>query len=151
MTRTFWDPATRADICRRMESLTADAKPQWGRFNATEMLAHLNDAMRMAMGELPVQAKKTRLPIRYAPLKQLFVYTLPWPKGAPTAPELLSRGSSAEFAKEKAAFRDVVDRLAQKRADEQWPEHPAFGRLTYRAWGVLKFRHADHHLRQFGL
>jgi hypothetical protein len=147
--KTFWDSAARAEICRRMEGLTVDAKPQWGKFNATEMLAHLNDAMRMAIGELQVPSK--HVPIRYPPLKQLLVYALPWPKGAPTAPELIARGSSADFAKEKAEFRGVVDRLAQKQATDVWPEHPAFGRLTHRAWGVLKYRHADHHLRQFGL
>jgi hypothetical protein len=147
--KTFWDKDAREELCRRMDALTADTKPQWGKFNATEMLAHLNDAMRMAMGELPVESKN--LVIRYPPLKQLLIYTLPWPKGAPTAPELLSRGSQAEFAKEKAEFKGVVDRLGQKRASDPWPEHPAFGRLTYRAWGVLKYRHADHHLRQFGL
>ena len=149
--KTFWDREAREDICRRMEALTVDAKPQWGKFNATQMLAHLNDAMRMAMGELNVPAKKTKLPIRYAPLKQLFIYALPWPQGAPTAPELLSRGSSADFAKEKAEFRTVVERLGQTRASDLCPEHPAFGRMSHRAWGVLKYRHADHHLRQFGL
>jgi hypothetical protein len=149
MNKTFWDVGVREDICRRMECLTADTRPQWGKFNATEMLAHLNDAMRMAIGELEVAPKN--VPIRYPPLKQLLVYVLPWPKSAPTAPELLSRGSAADFAKEKAEFRGVVDRLAQKRAADIWPEHPAFGRLSYRAWGVLKYRHADHHLRQFGL
>jgi hypothetical protein len=149
MTKTFWDATVREDICRRVERLTADSKPQWGKFNATEMLAHLNDAMRMAIGELPVQPKN--LPIRYPPLKQLIIYALPFPKGAPTAPELIVRGSSADFAKEKAEFKGVAERLAQKRAGDVWPEHPAFGRLTHRAWGVLEYRHTDHHLRQFGL
>ena len=149
--KTFWDQAAREEICRRMAGLSAESKPQWGKFNAAAMLAHLNDAMRMATGELPVPPKKTALPIRYAPLKQLFIYALPWPQGAPTAPELLTRCSSADFAREKAAFNGIVDRLAQKRASDAWPEHPAFGRLTHRAWGVLKYRHADHHLRQFGL
>lgn len=147
--KTFWDQDAREEICRRMETLTVDAKPQWGKFNATEMLTHLNDAMRMAMGELNVAPK--RMPIRYTPIKQLIIYVLPFPKGAPTAPELLSRGSQADFAKEKADFRRVADRLGQKPQSETWPEHPAFGRLTHRAWGVLKYRHADHHLRQFGL
>jgi hypothetical protein len=147
--KSFWDPAAREEICRRAERLSADSKPQWGKFNAAQMLAHLNDAMRMAIGELPCEPKNT--PFRRWPLKQLIVYVAPWPKSAPTAPELLSRGDDAQFADEKAAFRQVVDRLAQKRASDSWPEHPAFGPLSHRAWGVLKYRHADHHLRQFGL
>lgn len=59
---TFWDRATREDLCRRITGLTPDTKPRWGKFTAAQMVAHLNDAMRMATGELPVQPKK--LPIR---------------------------------------------------------------------------------------
>ena len=73
------------------------------------MLAHLNDAMRMATGELPVAPKN--LPLRYFPLKQLVVYVLPFPKSAPTAPELLARCTGAQFEQEKAEFRKIVDRL----------------------------------------
>ena len=31
------------------------------------------------------------------------------------------------------------------------PVHPAFGDITTQAWGVLAYRHTDHHLRQFGV
>jgi hypothetical protein len=147
--RTFWDAAAREDFCRRVDRLTPGAMPQWGKFNATQMLAHLNDAMRMSMGELPVKSKN--MPLRYPPLKQLIIYALPFPKGAPTAPELIARGGEAQFAEEQAAFRTLAERLGKKSADGQWPEHPAFGRLSYQAWGVLAFRHTEHHLKQFGV
>jgi hypothetical protein len=35
--------------------------------------------------------------------------------------------------------------------DFEWPEHPAFGRMSRRVWGVLGYRHLDHHFRQFGV
>ncbi len=147
--KTFWDPIAREEICSRIERLTPETKARWGKFNAAQMLAHLNDSMRMAIGELPVAAKRS--PIRYAPLKQLIIYVLPFPKGVPTAPELLTRCDRPAFDEERAAFRGVVERLVGKSRSDQWPEHPAFGTLTYRAWGVLGYRHADHHLRQFGV
>ena len=147
---TFWDTTTRADICRRVERLTPDHKPRWGKMNAAQMLAHLNDAMRMAAGDLPVAPKKDS-PLNKWPLKQLVVYAMPWPKGAPTAPELLARMNECDLTAEQAQFKQIADRLAAKPATDKWPQHPAFGTLTHRAWGVLKYRHADHHLRQFGL
>jgi len=147
--KTFWDAAVRDEICQRVDRLTPDAVPQWGKFNAAQMLAHLNDAMRMALGELPVAPKAT--PLRRFPIKQLAVYVAPWPKGVPTVPELIARADSARFAEEQAAFRAIAQRLASKPATERWPEHPAFGPLTHRAWGVLEFRHSDHHLRQFNV
>jgi hypothetical protein len=147
--KTFWDAAARNALCQRVDRLTPDSPPQWGTFNATQMLAHLNDAMRMATGELPVASKKRA--IRYPPLKQLIVYALPFPKGVPTAPELLARCEEATFADEQALFRQIAARLAAKPQSDAWPEHPAFGVLSYRAWGVLVLRHTDHHLRQFGV
>jgi hypothetical protein len=146
---TFWDRGTRDAICRRIERLTADHKPIWGKMDASQMCAHLNDAMRMATGELPCQPKNS--PLRRWPVKQLVVYLMPWPAGAPTAPELLARGATAELLAEQAAFRQLADQLAAKPASDTWPEHPAFGRLSHKAWGVLEYRHSDHHLRQFGV
>jgi hypothetical protein len=147
--KTFWDAAVRDEICRRVDRLSAEVTPQWGKFNAAQMLAHLNDAMRMALGELRVEPKVT--PLRRFLIKQLVVYVAPWPRGAPTAPELLARCDAACFGDEQATFREVARRLAAKPATDLWPEHPAFGALTYRAWGVLEYRHSDHHLRQFGV
>jgi hypothetical protein len=147
--KTFWDRSTREEICARVAKLSPDARPQWGKFTSAQMLAHLNDAMRMATGELATAAKPT--PLKRWPVKQLVVYLMPWPKGAPTAPELLARCSQADLATEQAQFKQIADQLATKSASERWPEHPAFGALTHKAWGVLKYRHADHHLRQFGL
>src|SRR5262245_68243 len=146
---TFWDATSRGNICRRVEQLMPDAQAQWGRFNAAAMLAHLNDAMRMTIGDLEVPPKN--MPLRYWPIKQLVIYALPFPKNAPTAPALLERCASADLRKEQDAFRALADRAAAKSATDRWPEHPAFGSMTYKAWGVLAYRHADHHLRQFGV
>jgi hypothetical protein len=146
---TFWDSAARDALCRRVEQLTPDARAQWGKFTASKMVAHLNDALRMATGDLPVAPKN--LPLRFWPIKQLVIYVLPFPKSAPTAPELLARGEAAELHTEQAAFRGLASHVAAKAADETWPPHPAFGDLSHKAWGVLIWRHTDHHLRQFGL
>ena len=146
---TFWDPAARDDFAQRIARLTPTTPARWGRFNAAQMVAHLNDAMRMAMGDLPVAPKRS--PLRYWPVKNLIIYVLPFPKGAPTAPELLARCEGADLAAEQAAFRTLADRVAAKSASDRWPDHPAFGTLSYADWGVLAHRHTDHHLRQFGV
>jgi hypothetical protein len=101
----------------------------------------------MALGDLPVAAKAT--PIRYPPLKQLIVYVAPFPKNVPTAPELLAR-APGDWSSDVHALLGLVDRVVARGPSARWPDHPAFGRLSPRAWGVLMYRHMDHHLRQFG-
>jgi hypothetical protein len=112
------------------------------------MVVHLSDALKMALGELPVPSRKT--PLRYPVIKQLIIYLMPWPKGAPTAPELLARVPAA-WNGEVVALGALVEKFANRPAGEKWPPHPAFGSMTGRAWGVLAYRHCDHHFRQFGI
>lgn len=146
--KTLWNARDREGLLARLDRLSPDAAPQWGKFTATKMLAHVNDAMRMSAGTLETSLKKT--PVRYPVVKQFAVYLMPWPKGVPTAPELLERGGRAEWDAERAEFPRVVDGFVNRPEDAKLPLHPAFWKLSRRAWGRLAWRHVDHHFRQFG-
>ncbi|MBK6423576.1 MAG: DUF1569 domain-containing protein [Gemmatimonadetes bacterium] len=151
---TLWDPETRAALVRRVAALSPAATPRWGTFTAPRMLAHLTDALRMATGELPVARRPVPWVLYTPPFKQLIIHVLPFPRGAPTAPELVARllGSDpVELDGERAAFAGALDRFAARGCAGVWPDHPAFGPLRGSTWGVLQARHADHHLRQFGV
>jgi hypothetical protein len=145
--KSMWNEGDRERMLARIDAVQPAAQPRWGRMSADEMLAHLVQSMKMSLGEIPTKSKK--LPLRYFPLKQLVVYLLPFPKGAPTARELLA-GDASSTERSKEELRRLFDAFAKRRGQRVWPEHPAFGTLTERAWGVLTYRHFDHHLRQFG-
>lgn len=149
MAASMWDASLRGQFIDRANRLTPDARPGWGTFHVAGMMAHLNDSYRMFLGELHVAPKN--LPIRFTPLKQLIIYVLPFPKSAPTAPELLIRCDSASLADEQRTLQQMFDKLAAVRPDAPLQAHPAFGRLTYGAYGTLMARHTDHHLTQFGV
>lgn len=144
---TLADAATRAEIVARITALTPDRVPAWGRMTAPQMLAHCADAMRMAYGELPCASKGSPV-LRFPLVKWLILEVLPFPKGAPTARELLSR-PPAVWGDERDAVVALVERFAQEQSRPTWPEHPAFGALTGKQWGGLTWKHLDHHLRQF--
>lgn len=146
--KSLWKDEARRDLTRRLARLAPDAKAIWGTMSAPQMVAHLTESARMALGDLACASKK--LPFRYPPLKQLIVYLVPFPKGAPTAPELL-RGTPGEWPADIARLETLLDRLVARDPSRPWPDHPAFGRLSARAWGVLIHKHCDHHLRQFGV
>ena len=146
--KTLWTESARQELCERLARLDPTTQPRWGKMNCAQMLAHLTDSMRMTLGELPTQPKGG--PLRYPPLKQLIIYWLPWPQGVPTAPELLARAPES-IEHETAAVQALIAGFAQSEDKAHWPEHPAFGRLSAKDWGVLAYRHLDHHLRQFGV
>jgi len=145
--KSIWQEAARREISDRVGALAWDRPAAWGKFTAPKMVCHLADSLKMAMGDLKV-ARKT-LPIRYPPLKQLVIYWAPFPKSAPTAPELLVR-EPREWSRDIGDVQELLERAASARTTDTWPEHPAFGKLSKRAWGVLIYRHMDHHLKQFG-
>ena len=145
--KSIWQEDARRELHDRLGALGWDRPSQWGKFTAPKMICHLADSLKMAMGDLKVAPK--HLPIRYPPLKQLIIYVAPFPKGAPTAPELLARAPK-EWAGDVEDVQALLARAGSSRTTDSWPEHPAFGKLSTRAWGVLIYRHMDHHLRQFG-
>ena len=146
--KSLFHSADRLRLKRRLDELKQDTKATWGRMDCQQMLAHLSDGIRMALGELPVRSRGG--PLRFPPLRHAIIYWLPFPKGAPTAPELLAR--RAESCKlETAALKTLMERFAARTGTGPWPEHPAFGRLTEQDWGALVHKHIDHHLRQFGV
>ena len=145
--KSIWQREARQDLNDRVARLASDRRAEWGTFTAPKMVCHLADSLKMAMGDLTVAPK--HLPIRYPPLKQLIIYVAPFPKSVPSAPELLAREPTA-WAHDVEDVQGLLARAGSSRTTDSWPEHPAFGKLSRRAWGVLIYRHMDHHLKQFG-
>ena len=146
--KTLWDADTRAGTLARIDRIDADTRPVWGTMTAERMLAHLAESLKMALGITRCESKM--LPIRFFPLKQLILYVFPFPKGAPTAPELLA-GEALPVDDRKREIHDLVGTFAAREGRSDWPVHPAFGGLSAKAWGALTAKHFDHHLRQFGV
>lgn len=116
--------------------------------NAPQMLTHLVGWMALANGEL--SARPRDMFFRHTPLKQLAIFWLPFPKGVPTAPELIAL-EPGDWDIERGVLCRHIESWGNFDKNRQWPEHPAFGKLTSEAWGVLGYRHTDHHLNQFGV
>jgi hypothetical protein len=146
--KSMWDPGAPREVHDRLRTLAADRPALWGKMSAQQMVCHLSESLKMALCELKVAPKN--MPIRYPPLKQLIVYVAPFPKNAPTAPELVITATPNEWTLDVDRLQTLVDRFAARGKGGPWEEHPAFGRLSPRAWGVLVYRHMNHHLRQFG-
>lgn len=148
MRKTLWDAAGRTRLIERVGQLQPDASRRWGRMTAPQMLAHLTDWFAMAKGEMVIPPRKHFA--SRTPLKQILIYVLPIPRGVPTAKELIAR-QSAEWETEKAELKRQIRLFGDLDPGSLCATHPVFGVMTPRDWGVLGYRHADHHLRQFGV
>jgi len=139
----------RAAICSRMRSLSASSNARWGSLDVVGMLNHLRLSAQMTVGELQVPSANKRV-FQLFPLKHLILYVFPFPKGAPTAPAL-KPANATSFEEERAALLELLERIGTGSLEGMGPTHPLFGALSWREWGVVTYKHADHHLRQFGV
>ena len=147
--RSILNETDRVEIGTRLRSLSVSSTRRWGSMDVVSMLQHLRLSTRMALGELAVPSANKR-PFQVFPLKHLILYVLPFPKGAPTAREL-KPVVAASLEEERAAVLELLERIGTGPRDGAGPTHPLFGPMTWREWGVATYKHANHHLKQFGV
>jgi hypothetical protein len=115
--------------------------------SADQMLWHVNGGLLMALGQIDVPPRRLPVP---RPVVRFIALNLPWPKGVPTMPMFVASGSY-DFESERVRCLGLIDELAAKRLDENWPRHPLLGRLSGREASRIQAKHLDHHLKQFGV
>jgi hypothetical protein len=147
--RSLHDARVRDETLARFRTIPADRAPHWGRMTAPKMVVHCTEALRMATGDLPIRVLPIGRVLGATGIGTLMARHLPFPKGAPTHPKLMARVPTT-IADELAQLATAMERFAAKPMTDRWAPHPLFGGLSARTWGVLAWRHLDHHLRQFG-
>lgn len=110
------------------------------------MVRHVGEQLRHALGEL--EARPVAGPLAHAPLNWLVIHVLPWPHGAQGPPEFLAR-EPGPWEAEIEDLHVLIRRFCERGERAPWPVSPVFGRIGGRSWGVLAYRHLDHHLTQF--
>ncbi len=146
---SVFDRAVRDGLKRRVGQLHPDTQRKWGLMDAAAMQVHVIAGMKMALGTLRVEPKKSLL--GNAVVRWMVIHSpIPWPKGTPTAKELINL-PSVDFVAEQEELVHLINSASARGQTDGWPAHPMFGQMSERDWGVLIWRHLDHHLRQFGL
>lgn len=140
------------EIINRINNLTNETQPQWGKMNVAQMLKHCNVAYDIAFE--PQNFKKAKGLKRWALktfLKPIVVNNKPYKKNSPTAPEF-KVAPKQNFENEKQSFIDNVTKTQKLGASHfNGKENLGFGTMTSTEWNALFYKHLDHHLRQFGV
>lgn len=134
----------------RINKLNPQSKPQWGKMNVAQMLAHCTAPLKMAHGE--IKSKRGLISILFGKsAKKKYVNSpAPFPKELPTDPNF-KFPSAHDFESEKQKLIKQLRTFCEKGAggiDKQ--PHSFFGQMTPSEWDFLQAKHLDHHLSQFG-
>lgn len=93
-----------------------------GKFNAHQMLCHLQDQMSYALGIKKEDKERLKGPPMF--IRHMLRLFLPWPKGkVQTLPSMLET-QPEEWEKDKAKVLKLMDSFADVTEKAYWPHHP---------------------------
>lgn len=150
--KNLLENADREALIARLQHLGPDSRRRWGTMTAEQVIPHLTDPLRVAIGDRTAQPLNSFMSMPV--LSTFAVWWMPWPKGAPTAESFIQgKGGTppVEFERDKQTLLLTIHRFANHPENKPFHASPVFGPLSRRAWGRLMWRHLDHHLRQFGV
>lgn len=137
------------EILSRIQDLSPERAALWGKMNVSQMLAHCNGGIQLAMGKIK-------------PKRQLLGKILGWlfkpsyynknrfPRNVKTIKGGEFKGVH-EFEKEKEQLiNSILEFYQGGEAICTDHPHPIMGKFTPEQWGIGMYKHLDHHLRQFG-
>ena len=147
--KTLYQKEAVDEIINRVNKLSPSTQRQWGKMNVEQMLAHCSVGMQTATGEKILQSGFFLRLI--GPLfKSQTSNDKPFRKESPTHPGFII-GSTEGFEKEKQNLIEQINKFHQGGETKCTTNpHSFFGKLTPKEWGVLQYKHLDHHLTQFG-
>ena len=138
------------EILDRIDKLQSTMRPNWGKMNVAQMLAHCSACMDMATGQLNLP--RSFIGRLLGPIaKPIYTNEKPFSKNSPTAKELVCANAN-DFSREQEQLRAKVQQFfAGGEAKCTRHPHPFFGPLSPQEWSRGSYKHLDHHLRQFGV
>ena len=146
-----FDPKTTEVIFNRLEKLNYMSKPQWGKMNVAQMLAHLNVTYDLTYGKTKSNHSFFSKLMLKLFVKGIVTGDKPYPKNSRTGPDFIIT-NERDYEKEKSIFIDYVKQTEAKGASYfEGRENPAFGVLTAEEWSNQFYKHIDHHFTQFGI
>jgi len=136
------------DLIARINKLTPQTQPLWGRMNVSQMMAHLQMPMGSAIGiyKLP----RTFLGKMIGPLVKGGMYNeKPFKRNSPTDPSFKMTGQEKDFGNERQNLINLINNFKDENVVND--VHPFFGKMTKEQWSRAMYKHIVHHLEQFGV
>lgn len=151
--KTVADSAVTASLVARLDALQPDTPRRWGTMEPHEMLCHLGDALEMVLRTRP---RREKVRVRNRPLVKLAALRGPlrWWRGIRTNPEHdphVDGTRPSSFETDKARVVRALQAIAVANPSSLETGHGFLGTMSAADWQRWAYRHADHHLRQFGL
>jgi hypothetical protein len=146
--KSLFEQDTYMDTLKRIDSLEPTSAGKWGKMTVGQMVWHCQIPLKVAIENKPT-TKKGNVLVKLFFKKSMFS-DKPWRKNLPTS-SFAKATESKDFEQERAILREMVVQFHLLKDRKVWNSHPLFGAFTAEQWGMMQFKHLDHHLVQFGV
>ena len=145
--KSIFNTATREEIVQRIQSLKHTDSALWGKMTLYQMIRHCMLWDEMVEGKHIYKQVFLGKLFGKTVLKKVLKDDAPLRKNTPTLPVLKIAGSG-DIALEKSNWIAQIQQYADFSNSNF--VHPFFGKMDKEQIGYMVYKHADHHLRQFG-
>lgn len=142
-------PEINSDCQARIESLTSDTAPLWGKMSAAQMMAHCAEVLEVAGGR-EIQGTPWFIKLLKPLVRKMVLGTKSFPRNTRTHPQYL-QVNEKDFTGEKARLIGSMKAFGEACSGKEMLSHPFFGDMTVDEAGWAMYKHLDHHLGQFGV
>ena len=139
------------EVIERIENLTSETQPIWGKMSVAQMLAHCCVTYEMVFTDKhPRPNAFTRFMMKTL-IKNIVTSEKPYVKNGRTARQFLIV-EEKDFVSEKKRLINFIAQT-QELGEQKFEgkESHSFGKLTAKEWNNMFYKHLDHHLNQFGV
>ena len=148
--KSILNESEKNQLIGRINKLTSLTKPVCGTMSVSQMLAHCTVSVRLALQEIVPEKNETLLRLGKIVKDKIFETEI-FSKNLPTSKEFLV-SDNKEFDKNKNTLIEYLNRYSGIDINaELKASHPHLGELTINEWGLLIWKHTNHHLTQFGV
>ncbi|MBQ4916286.1 DUF1569 domain-containing protein [Maribacter sp. MMG018] len=147
--KNLFDKTASEETIERINSLTPEKNPKWGKMNASQMLAHCNVSYELVYTDKHKKPKGFQKFLIKLFAKNIVVGPKPYKKNSRTSPIFIIN-DERDFESERNRLIAHIQKTQQLGSEYfNGKESHAFGKLNDKEWNVLFSKHLDHHLQQF--
>ncbi|QJP33295.1 DUF1569 domain-containing protein [Nonlabens sp. Ci31] len=145
---SFFDQNAYEELHSRLKNIELETVPKWGKMTAAQMINHCQGPLKIAVNKSDITMKPNWL-VKVL-FKKMMYSSKPYRKNVPT-PIIFRSTGGFNFEKEKLSLQKYMDELWEDRDNESRTPHPVFGKFTKEQWGIMQWKHLNHHFDQFGV
>lgn len=149
--KNIFDKTVSSEIINRIEQLTSDTAPKWGKMNVAQMLAHCSIPYEYIFEKKHTKPNMLKAFMLKIFVKNIVVSEKPYKTNSRTAPDFIISDERV-FAEEKERLINYIKTTQELGAYFfNHKESHSFGPLSTQEWNNMFYKHLDHHLRQFSV